>query len=297
MKEDLASILGAGNLDAVGKILRNPGTNKLYAGFDNSYAAVLEYESLTHYYPSSAMDGLVRFAEYLTALPLDNPEAYPFRDLVVLQPEEVIENIYKKTKWKFTVPNPIPHEHGLKTSRGVLSQRVPHALYQAWRIKQLTAGIDNPRVMEIGAGLGRTAYYGHELGIKDYTIIDLPLTSVSQGYFLSRCLGADALLLSGEEFSDADKRIKILPPEALLDGNREYDLIVNFDSMTEMDKSVAMAYWKKITDCSAQFLSMNHEANDFRVCDLFNEHPRFKSSTRNLCFMRRGYVEEYAQIR
>jgi hypothetical protein len=50
------------------------------------------------------------------------------------------------------------------------------AIYQAYRLVEV-AGRD-ARVVEIGDGMGRTALYAHTLGIRNYTIFDLPLTNV-----------------------------------------------------------------------------------------------------------------------
>jgi hypothetical protein len=36
------------------------------------------------------------------------------------------------------------------------------------------------RCLEIGAGVGRTAYYAHWLGMQDYTIVDLPTALIGQ---------------------------------------------------------------------------------------------------------------------
>ena len=94
-------------------------------------------------------------------------------------------------------PNPYPGELGLLTvNRGIASFRAIQALYQAWRLGQLSHGQDDFRVLEIGAGLGRTAYFARALGISDYTIVDIPLTNAAQGYFLGRTLGAGNVVLS-----------------------------------------------------------------------------------------------------
>ena len=110
----------------------------------------------------------------------------------------------------FSIPNPFESENGLDSSRGVISYRVPQALYQAWRIKKLLKGIQNPKVLEIGAGLGRTAFYANELGIKDYTIVDLPITTVAQAYFLGRTLGEKNICLGGEYFDGEQDRLRLL---------------------------------------------------------------------------------------
>ena len=293
---EILPIFRQGDIKAAARILRDPGAGMLYSGFDNSFAATLTDEHLPLYYNATSLDGLARFAEVVGAIRLDNPESYTFRDLVVLEPEALLAGIARKTGWAFTIPNPFPNEHGVGTSRGVLSQRVPQALYQAWRMKKLLKGVSCPRVLEIGAGLGRAAYYARELGIFDYTIVDLPTTCVSQAYFLGRTLGDDCIVLHGESPDAPENRVKIVPPDVFLNGTEHYDLVLNADSMTEMDISVARAYRDKIAASSSVFLSINHEANAFRVTDLIEEHPGYEMISRYPCWMRAGYVEEIARV-
>jgi hypothetical protein len=76
----------------------------------------------------------------------------------------------------FFWPNPFPSELGLQSRRGVIGFRAIQALYQAWRIAQIAGGKPDFKVMEIGAGLGRTAYFATLFGLKRYTIIDVPLS-------------------------------------------------------------------------------------------------------------------------
>ena len=80
-----------------------------------------------------------------------------------------------------------------------------------------------------------------------------------------------------------------------MDGNAKYDLIVNVDSLTEMDFSTAKGYWQKIKASTNLFLSINHEANPFRVQDLMAEDSLDLDVSRGLYWMRRGYVEEVIQ--
>src|SRR5205823_4579304 len=163
--------------------------------------------------------------------------------------------------FKVPVPNPFPEEYGLISERGIISYRVPQALYQAWRISRLVRDIKNPRVLEIGGGLGRTAYYARQFGIRDYTIVDIPVSSLAQGYFLGRVLGGDGVALFGEPLSG--DRVKLMPPALFLDGTESYDLVINVDSLTEIGRAAAEQYWAAIRARSGVFLSINHEANEF----------------------------------
>jgi hypothetical protein len=45
--------------------------------------------------------------------------------------------------------------------------------------------VGGKRILEIGAGLDRTAYYAQKLSAIAHTVIDIPLTQVAQGYIFS----------------------------------------------------------------------------------------------------------------
>jgi len=286
-----------GNEKTVTKILRNPEISDLFYGFDlltKSYQHVFRKKKVQKVYAKACLDGLVRFAESVGAVSMDNPESeLEYRSL--WKTEKVLAEL-DKVCMPFSMPNPFVDEYGVDSSRGVISYRVPQALYQAWRIKQLLDGIQSPRVLEIGAGLGRTAFYVFELGIKDYTIVDLPITTVAQAYYLGRTLGDENIHLDGEQFDDGPNRVKIVVPKTFLAETKTYDLVINVDSLPEMDFRVAQAYWEKIKASTNIFLSINHEANSFRVRDLLVKDLNSLNVQRGLYWMRKGYVEELIRI-
>ncbi|MBN9378547.1 MAG: hypothetical protein BGO14_08615 [Chlamydiales bacterium 38-26] len=287
-------IFKKGVLNEVADILRHPADTDLFYGIDGlSYSTQEQFHQFDQQkaHAELCLDGLVRFAEAIGAIFLDNPEATHL-PIFVYDVETVLEKIEQHLNLNLSFPNPYPKEHGLLCSKGVISYRVPQALYQAWKIKQLVKNIKNPRILEIGAGLGRTAYYARLMGIQDYTIVDLPLTAISSGYFLGTTLGADQILLKGESQTDAKNRIKIINMSDFIDGHEIYDLVLNVDSMTEMDPQIAKKYWKKIERCTNKLLSINHEINPFRISDLINSNNSSIDSTRSPYWMRAGYVEE-----
>ena len=288
-----------GRVETVAKIFRDPGESDLFYGFDvltKSHQGIFNTDRVRDPYARLCLDGLVRFAEATGVSPIDNPETWSARDGNMLKTEEVLAKLSNKC-WPFSVPNPFPAELGLGTSRGIVSYRVPQALYQAWRIKQLVKGIDNPRILEIGAGLGRTAYYANELGLKNYSIVDIPITAASQAYFLGRTLGENNIYLDGEPTQESAQKVKILSPQTFINETKAYDLILNADSLTEMDLSTAKAYWQKIKSSTGTFLSINHEANSFCVQDLIAEDLPNLEVNRCPAWMRRGYVEELIKIK
>ena len=299
--KSLHNVFVKGNVNDAAEILRNPGSSDLFYGFDNLTVSILpkfDCSSVRQTHAAICLDHLVRFAEAIGAISIDNPETHgltpsPFQ----WKADSIIPIISKKLDIQISFPNPYPQEHGLLTSCGVMSYRVPQALYQAYRIKEVLKNIKNPRVLEIGAGLGRTAYYARLLGIQDYTIVDLPFTGMSSGYFLGVTLGEDQILLPGESKQNAKNRIKLLTPAEFLANNERYDLIINADGFTELDPNVAKTYLNHIQNISPIFLSINHESNDYSLRGLIDQGNYKLEIERHPYWMRPGYVEEVIRFK
>lgn len=282
----------AGSAEEAERILRDPASSELHHGFDTTVAdftaQVVATEAASRRFAETCKMKLITLGDALGVTRMDNPETYcaSLESPPAPQTDELLERIEQALRLKIDFPNPFPNEFGLATKRGVAGYRAIHALYQAHRIKSLVARIRNPRILEIGGGTGRTAYYAYRLGLKNYSIVDLPFTAISQGYFLGRTLGPDSIAADGEpEPVDA---IKLYTPDTFLARRERYDLIVNVDSLTEIGWEAASGYWKAIRSRAARFLSINHESNEFTVRQLPGAAPQ----TRYPYWMRRGYVEE-----
>ena len=287
---DIHKIVMQGSIDQVTEILRNPIATDLFYGFDCLAKSTFPIAANNIYlYASICLDRLVCFAEVIGAISLDKTS-------IPWKADDVMNRIEMTLGQQLSFPNLYPNERGLQTMRGVVSFRTPQCLYQAWRIRELLKEIPHPRVLEIGAGLGRTAYYARMFGIEDYTIVDIPITSLASGYFLARTLGDDQVLLFGESASDPERRVKFLSPEAFLSSTESYDLIINADSLTEMDINFARAYWKRIEANRGIFVSINHETNIFTVKDLIDTGTFINRIERTLYPMRDGYVEEVVRF-
>jgi hypothetical protein len=285
-------VFQSGNLDQATQILRKPSQTDLFYGFDCLCLSILPLQ-LTYSGRISAarqaLDCLLRCGEAMGAIRLDNPETHG-----ALQKKwtanEVLQTLETFLGTSIYFPNPYANEVGIYTDHGIASYRAVQALYQAYRIKELLKDIPHPRVLEIGAGLGRTAYYCKLLGITDYTIIDIPMTALSSSYFLGRILGEDQVVLLGENLDASENKVKILTPDQFLSDMSQYDLIVNADSLTEINFNTISAYLDKIQQISPMFLSINHETNQHTVFKLLS--PHVKTFYRYPYWMRLGYVEE-----
>jgi hypothetical protein len=180
-----------------------------------------------------------------------------------------------------TFPNPFPNEFGINTNKGIASGRAIMALYHTWRIESLVD--QNARLVEIGAGLGRTAYYCFQRGLIDYTIVDLPFSCLSSAYFLGRALGDKNISFPGE----MQTGVRFLPPVDFINGSSRYAMAINIDSLTEMSIPTAEGYLFAIRRQCKKFLSINHESNAFTVRGLVGR------GTRHLYPFRQGYAEEF----
>ena len=280
-------------------MLETPGDTNLFYGFDTLYRGVKLTESTMGYLPLYTFDSFVRLAEAVKAQRIWNPEygdpfpsgrANPGPENL----EKLLHSIDLRIGTKLDFPNPFQDEAGLATERGIACYRSPHAVYQAWRVSQLATAQSAPRVLEIGAGMGRTAYYAKVMGVSNYTIVDLPMTNVAQALFLGQVLGQEAIWLPGDPAESQAGRIKIVPPAWFSVTDEHFNVVLNADSLTEMDRKHAAAYVKKISCEPCLFLSINHENNAFTVNELCAESSLI---SRHPYWLRKGYVEELYAFR
>jgi hypothetical protein len=270
----------------VAPMLRDPGSNMLFYGFDNLSSGTRDPNAIwddSHHV--RVYDDLLRLAEAVGTQRLEYPEGPETRPAP--DPEVILRDLDTAFGFNVHFPNPYPDEVGLKTSRGVASYRAVQGLYQAYRVAELVRARPDARVVEIGVGLGRTAFYAQQFGLHDYTLIDLPMTNVAQGYFLGRALGPDAISLFGEDRSG----IRILPPVAFLEAADRYDLVVNVDALPELATDTATAYCQAIKARADIFLSINHEYSTLTVREIC-AGLGMRAESRMPYWLRRGYVDE-----
>jgi SAM-dependent methyltransferase len=267
---------------SVQSMLRHPLSNNLCYGFDILVKNKPIGQGWIDNQVRSCFDALLRLAEAVGTAALNYPEAPPRADIPAV--EDLLSGLDSVFGFKIKFPNPYPGEVGLATSRGVASYRAIQAICQAWILaKAVPAG----RVLEIGGGLGRTAYFAREFGIRDYTIIDLPLTGVAQAYFLSR-VGVHVRLYQEPHANG----VQIMPPAVFFESCDRFDLVLNVDSFTEMAEETARDYFYEAARRSRLLLSINHEYNPHRVFNIIRDHTGVASSTREPYWLRRGYVHE-----
>lgn len=297
--QPLHKVFFGGSVAEARDILHNPIASDLFYGFDclnpigAASTAPAAGQAGLNGYAWNCYERLRAACEAMGIVRLENPES-PSWNMEQPPADELIDKLNAAFNATIDFPTPYPRELGLKTRRGIASYRAIHALYTALQARMLLKGRENPAVLEIGAGVGRTAYFANRLGITDYTIVDLPFTAISQGYYLMQTLGGEKVSLSGE--AQPDSTVKVLTPDEFLGTTKHYDLIINIDSFTEIDSDVADGYWKKMEQCADRFWSVNHEVNPRTVRDYINKSPRAKAIFRYPAWLRRGYVEELVEF-
>ena len=237
------------------------------------------------------MDSLISLCEAVGVIRISQPESLRIKKNIDAQTAiNLLERIFK---FRISFPTPFAKEYGIETSNGIISYRAVQSLYQAWKIFQIVKNIPNPSILEIGGGLGRTAYFSRQFGIKNYTIVDIPMSTLSQGNFLGRVLEAEDIHLVGESENDETlNKIKLIDPKSFFTSTKNYDLILNVDSLTELDITIATDYYNHIKKATKKFLSINHENNSFTVDEIWRNNPGMDKSYRQLYWLRRGYAEE-----
>jgi hypothetical protein len=282
-----------GNHKKIVDILRNPGKYNLFYGFDNLNKDSIDKKWLGYRLePEIAMDCLLSLCEAVGIVSMSNPER--LFSVQTINPEEAVQLLSLTFKFNLSFPNPFKGEFGIQTKLGIISYRTIQSIYQAWRISEIVKNIPEPKILEIGGGLGRTAYYCRHFGIYDYTIVDIPISTLAQGNFLGRVLHEKDLIMVSEsaDLENHNSKIKLTYPKAFFNSTRKYDLIINADSMTELDKTIAKDYLRKIRHDSSLFLSINHENNSFSVNSIWKETTGLNRLHRIPNWVRRGYVEE-----
>ena len=208
--------------------------------------------------------------------------------------ETLIDKIEERLLIKLNFKNVFPGEEGIKTSRGILSNREIQAIYQAYKIKIICKKNNYKNILEIGGGLGRTAYYCREFGIKNYTLVDLLIPRICQINYLARVVG-ESEVLSEKKISNlrgVEDKIKIVSPNYLFKDDNNFDLVFNSDSITEIDMLTQKKYVNFIKKNTKYFYSINHESNKNKVIDLFDNF-KIDEIERNLYWLRKGYLEEH----
>lgn len=245
---------------------------------------------------------LIRLATASGAARFFNPEQpgnFPYfdTDCTGQLTTETMKAIGVGTEFPVTAKGAI----GLQTPFGLLTHRHVIGLGYLREIQNVlrTSGRKYSQIVEIGGGLGRTAYHAaKDIGLP-YTVIDLPAVSVTQHALLT-ANGVNSRLWPGQP-SGQPGSVSLLNAFAKhKPAHFENALFVNFDSFVEMGRETQNSYFSLIRKAGGDLLSVNHEANkkmtregDHQNWDISRISKQgYQASARNVFWEREGYITQ-----
>lgn len=267
------------------------------------------------------LDSLVSLAEYLGVVRTECPEQGVVGHAFV----DGLDVLLGRIEHAAGIPLGFPEvggAYGIRISSSLVTMESPEHIYVALRIRDIVDALchggncrctgdrgpvqkaPDVNVVEIGAGFGGTAYWLLQLrGLGGrYTVVDLPLTNVLQGYFLARTLGESRVCLFGESVSghDGALTVRVMPTAFIQHNCEQYDIMINENSMPEMPAETVAGYleWARKARIHT-FYSYNQEAfSPFEgtpqtsVREMVARAGGFRLYSRNHSWLRRGYAEE-----
>lgn len=249
------------------------------------------------------IDGLISLGEALALQPVRNPEQQRIGLSLANGLPRLIADLETRLGFSIDFPD-VGAPYGLAVGQRLITVETPEQIYGALRLNHainlhLTEmEAQSPRIVEIGGGYGAMCYWYLHINpsTANYTIVDLPIIGLLQGYFLGRSLGPDHVSFFGEP----ERQVSLLPVSARVEVKAPFEVLVNKDSMPEMPYDTVLDYlrWGH-ANCDGFFFSYNHEsAADFqghpqgRVSDAIAEVGGFSRLRRERSWVRPGYVEE-----
>lgn len=302
-QRDLVEALDRGDVQPLAELLSSMFRADFVLGIAPGSLGLVRVPRLARRFTELAVTSkLVALAESRGAARVENPE----QGAVGIALHDGLATLMDATEHALGISLDFPDvgaAYGLDAAGRLVTPDTPDQVYGAARLCDALAvhiaQRDGPySVVEIGAGYGGMAYWF--LRMSDaalrYTIVDLPVVNVLQGYFLASALGSDQVSFYGE----TPERIAVLPGHALDSIAPRCDALVNKDSFPEIPPDAAREYleWAR-SACAGIFYSYNQEsATEFAgsaqtvVAELIAETGGFTRLRRDPSWLRRGYVEE-----
>ena len=303
---DFSALLALDDPEQLAGYLCNVSRHSAAHGFaqgHQEYARIQRDRVYRDFLVRMAYDKLVLLAEAVGAIAPDNPEQGEFGRSARCPPEDLVGRIEERLGFEIAPPNVEGAMLKLSTNRGLFGDRDLNAIYTAHLLAQRPRGEPAPSVCEIGGGMGRVAYWARRMGLQSYTIIDLPLVNVVQGFYALRTMGSEDVVLYGERTpGKAEARLQILPSHAVEElRDTCFDIVLNQDSMPEMSAEIAENYLSWIAKCCCgRFVSINHESKPpygdglvhLSVPEMAQRVDGLQLEARFQYWLRRGYVVE-----
>lgn len=310
--KDFIEIIEQGDSERLGEYLCNMCKHSVTHGMTQgleAYEKIVGDVDIKKQNAAYFMDKLVSLGEALGVLPREYPEAGRWGENLYVDIDLLIDRIEEYIGIDIIPPRVSGGLYGIVSKKGLLHFRDINSIYTAWRIWELVKNNLNPSICEIGGGTGRVAYYCFKLGLRNYTIVDLPYVCILSGYYLIKSLPKGNVTLFGENLEDFSNSIKIYPYWSFNGfSENSFDLTLNQDSFPEIHQEIVLAYLREIRKNTKQyFLSINQEGQapqtgpenlQLIVPNLIKDNMEngFERVYRFAYWMREGYIEELYKI-
>lgn len=259
------------------------------------------------------IDSIISLSSYLGCTRYESPQQGDYAQYSKVDIENIIVSIENQIKSNISFPN-IGSPYGITIKETLLTQEDLEHLYAALRIKEYLTHLgllkesNKFNFLEIGGGYGGLCRWLNiilEKNINTYTIVDLPLISQIQAFFLSSFFEKDNVVLANEKNNLNSKIILKTDLEYLNDTENNYNIVLNQNSMPEMTDEIVEEYLNKISNDNLKyFISFNHEAisthfnqKQVSVREICEKNLKLNLILRNPSFMRNGYLEEIYNLK
>lgn len=292
----LDSTLGEKNYHLAHILFSNIHSSPLCEGMQQGYQAefwLRNFQVMLPKYKKLIVDRIVSLAEYVGGISVQSPEqgGHPFYFNI----NEIIEStgtqVNRISGKKLGFPVYQGGLIGIKTIAGIIDERQVNSLYIALKIHEKLKDNPEAKICDLGAGNGLVLFWLYQLGYKNLYAVDLPHISLLQIYNLSIHFGIDHVGTG----LDCQKPIKICSMEEFAQTN--YDLVVNSDSLPEIDHDWAETYLKHISSNSKYFYSINQETMHKEQLNISltmqKKYHNMQRLSRDRFWMRPGYIEEW----
>jgi hypothetical protein len=300
--DELIKIIETEDVGSLSRFLMNFG--KGYSWFGGLTFSVDGYNKRNRDEQAVALsyyDKLICLAEAAGVLPVEHPEHGRWGENLHADIANVIDELEKELNISIAPPLGVVPVSGVDTKKGVFHYRHINGIYVAWRMRSLVP--PESGICEYGGGNGIAAYYAWRIGLRNYTIFDLPIVNLFAGHFLLNALGEEAVTLYGED--PRPETIALKPYWKCLDcGQRAFFLAMNQDSFPEIDAGLVMQYLSAISNTTERyFLSINQESQgamaetrQLNIPLLVKLSGHYRRLYRFRYWVREGYVEELYEI-
>lgn len=297
----LTALVRSGDPKALADALNNTFSSEFVRGVDtgNLYTG-----KNWRVYSLKLLDDLVSLAEQLGVVRTESGQAVVGEAFA-----GGLEKLIRDTESALGISLSFPAvgaAYGMAIGKTFLTLQCCEYAYVAWRLSRATESLiekDRFSVLEVGAGYGGTAMYlANTLGdhLDRYVIADLPIMNVLQAYFLGKVFGANRLVLLGENSVGMQPPLFAILPGTSVPSLQPVDVLFNENSFPEMPYETIKSYleWAR-TNVRSFIFSYNHEtlkadrsAAVITLPEMMRVVGGFRRVSRNLSWLRTGYVEE-----